>query len=314
MIFFTENPVEFDPGELFAIQGMAGLPAIPPGRTVVGQGYNLTASPGAALPPGSVSIQYLADNVLVAGADESDLTIYFSNGSAWSALDTLREPEFNLVSAPSQGPGIYALMASVQIPLSQVGWNPIGYPVAATRPVAEALASIAGKYTLVYGYVVTDTIDPWKLYAVGVDPIVNDLPALSFGNSYWIYATVTTTVYLAPGPAAAAHALVPPSPFYGRVTNAGSFTPAPGQTVTAWVNGTACGQGATREVGGEIMYVVDVLAASPADATCGLAGAPVVFEIGANTSAVEGVWDNTRVSRLDLVFGLQRIYLPTVQR
>ncbi len=82
MIFFTNDPVDFAPGTFFAIQGMAGVPALPPGRTLVGQGYRLVASPGATLPPGSVSIQYLSNDVLTAGAREEDLTLYFYNGSA----------------------------------------------------------------------------------------------------------------------------------------------------------------------------------------------------------------------------------------
>ena len=44
MIFFTENPIVFKVGEFFAIQSMSGLPPLPPGRILVGQGYNLVAS------------------------------------------------------------------------------------------------------------------------------------------------------------------------------------------------------------------------------------------------------------------------------
>ena len=80
------------------------------------------------------------------------------------------ETDNNYASARLQGPGLYALMTSIEIPL-QPGWNLIGYPVqtagvpTATRPISDVLASISGDYSVVYGYDATDTRDPWKLYA-----------------------------------------------------------------------------------------------------------------------------------------------------
>jgi hypothetical protein len=323
MVFFTDNPVNFSIGELFSIQSMAGLPNVPPGRTVVGQGYNLVASPGAVLPAGSVSIQYLADNVLVAGAHESDLTLYYfqANTNQWQALPTTRDAGVHLASAPSQGPGFYALMASVQLPLAHVGWNPIGYPVEATRLVTEALSSIAGDYTMVYGYVATDAVKPWKLYATGVPTYVNDLQSLSFGNSYWIFATVTNTLYLAPGPtnvSGPALLFSPPSTLYGRVVSGNNFTAAAGQSVSAWVNGVLCGQGVTQQIGNDIVYVVNVSAASPEDnfATCGWAGqrTTVTFRVNGQAPVTSGVWNNAVVAALDLNFTPVRLYLPLILR
>jgi hypothetical protein len=65
------------------------------------------------------------------------------------------------------------------------GWNLIGYPAARPRPVKDVLASISGKYTLVYGYDGNDLADPWEKY----DPaysVGNDLTMLQPGRAYWI--------------------------------------------------------------------------------------------------------------------------------
>ena len=43
MIFFTEDPAIFDEGEFYTIQSMAGLPSLPPGRTLVSQSFAPTA-------------------------------------------------------------------------------------------------------------------------------------------------------------------------------------------------------------------------------------------------------------------------------
>ena len=80
-IQYGENPVDFITGAFFTVQSMAGLPLLPPGRTVIGQGYNLVASPGATLPiTSSVSIQYLSHDVEVAGAEEKLLACLRSMG------------------------------------------------------------------------------------------------------------------------------------------------------------------------------------------------------------------------------------------
>jgi hypothetical protein len=117
LIFYTANPVIFEAGDLFSVQTMAGLPELPTGKTVIGRGYNLVASQGTPVISGSVSIQYLASDVQLAGADEEELTLHYFDGANWRALETLRDPYYNLVSARSQGPGIYALLAGVSAPL-----------------------------------------------------------------------------------------------------------------------------------------------------------------------------------------------------
>jgi hypothetical protein len=42
--------------------------------------------------------------------------------------------------------------------------NLIGYPAATSVPLPDALATIAGKYEMVYTYHPIDTADPWKTF------------------------------------------------------------------------------------------------------------------------------------------------------
>ena len=328
MIFFTENPIDFAVGTFFTIQGMAGLPPLPPGRTLVGQGYNLVASPGVSLPFGSVSIQYLSNDVLVAGASEEDLTLYFWGGASWTALETVLDTYFNLASAPSQGEGVYALMASVKIPLYGPGWNLFAYSVHATQPVSQALLSIQGYYTTVYGYEPTDATDPWKVYDTSVTTYVNDLEVLEFGNGYWINASQAITLHLASGvsPMAAddlnldAVTLpLPPDTFYGAVLAGSGFAPTSGMTVTAWIDGHLCGRAETMAVGGQVVYAVNVLAEGDGEddrgtaAGCGAPGREVTFVVGSRLMVPRIAWDISRLWEVTLQPGWP-VYLPLIVR
>jgi hypothetical protein len=75
------------------------------------------------------------------------------------------------------------------------GWNLIGYPSGAVKPVTEVLAGIEGKYDLVYGYDAADTGDPWKRYDPNA-PFGNDLEDLEPGYGYWIHMTQNATLNL----------------------------------------------------------------------------------------------------------------------
>jgi hypothetical protein len=324
MIFFTENPMDYITGTFFVIQGMAGLPPLPPGRTLVGQGYNLVASPGFPLPNGSVSIQYLSNDVFVAGADESDLTLHYWDGASWTALDTVLSTYFNLASAPSQGEGVYALMASVKIPLYGPGWNLFAYSVHATQPVSAALLSIQGYYTTVYGYEPTDTTDPWKVYDTSVPTYVNDLETLEFGKGYWINVSQAITLHLASSvfPMAADELdtvtmPLPPATFYGVVLPGPGFAPAPGMEVTAWINGHLCGQAETMAVGEQVVYAVNVLAEGDDEndrgtaAGCGAPGREVTFVVDSQLMVPRSAWDISQLWEVTLQPGWP-VYLPLV--
>jgi hypothetical protein len=319
MIFFTAADANFAPGALFVIQAAAGLPAVPPGRTQVGAGYGLSASPGVTLPVGSISLQYLSNSVPTTCADPSlqaaCLSLYFFNGAVWQQLPTTVNVEFNEAVAPSQGSGLYALFASKSIALPNFGWNQIGYSVQASQPVTDALASILGSYTVAYNYDSTDTADPWKVYAPGAPGYADDLQQMRDGRVYWIYATMTTTLYLAP--ADIQMGLWPPATFYGAVSGSATFTPSAQMAVTAYVNGNQCGQALTQLVGGQVVYTIDVDAAQGgANPGCGQLGQAVTFKVGGQAMLPTGVWDDTHVSPVDLALpsvGQHHVYLPLIQ-
>ncbi|GAB4408076.1 MAG: hypothetical protein Kow00123_21070 [Anaerolineales bacterium] len=74
------------------------------------------------------------------------------------------------------------------------GWNLVAYPSATPRPVADALAGIAGKYTIVWGYDAGEP-QPWRHYNPGA-PFGNDLAVLEPGRGYWVRATEGCTLTL----------------------------------------------------------------------------------------------------------------------
>jgi hypothetical protein len=86
-------------------------------------------------------------------------------------------------------------VVSVTIPLCR-GWNLIGYPFAAARPVAQALAGIQGKYLRVFTFDPTDAPDPWAVFDPAAPGYVNDATALEPGRGYWLLATENVTLYM----------------------------------------------------------------------------------------------------------------------
>ncbi|MFQ5578193.1 MAG: hypothetical protein ACE5G8_14505, partial [Anaerolineae bacterium] len=142
MIFFTENPIIFDEGDFYTVQNMAGLPPLPTGKTPIGQGYSLVASPGAPVITGSVSFQYLGSDALTEGVDESQLALHFWDGSGWRVVATSVSTYYNLASGPSQGAGVYALLAGTTVP-EITGLS----PASATNDAPTTL-NISGGYFL----------------------------------------------------------------------------------------------------------------------------------------------------------------------
>ncbi|GIV98022.1 MAG: hypothetical protein KatS3mg057_2679 [Herpetosiphonaceae bacterium] len=133
------DELELAPGEFYAVQSMAGLPLLPPGKTPIGQAYNLVASTAVLSDPlglsGSISVQYLGNDVLLAGAEEEELHLHHWDGSAWLVLPTLRNTTYNLASAPGRGVGVYALLAGVTVPNLEEIW-----PAAGTAGLTTTLA------------------------------------------------------------------------------------------------------------------------------------------------------------------------------
>ena len=70
----------------------------------------------------------------------------------------------------------------------KTGWNLIGYNFLDSQPIAEALSSINGNYSIVLAYNASDTADHWKKYDPSV-PFENDLTIVEPGKGYWIMMT-----------------------------------------------------------------------------------------------------------------------------
>jgi hypothetical protein len=215
-------------------------------------------------------------------------------------------------------------MSSFNIPLYGPGWNLFAYPVQATRPVSEALLSISGYYTTVYGYVFTDTVDPWRIYDVTLPPQLNDLAVLEFGQGYWINVaddlilrlkgSGTTLALAAPDRLESFGS--PPATYYGQVLSGGAFVPTPGMVVVVYVDGTACGQGVTQLVSGQLMYLVKSWAEGPGSNNgCGTSDRTVTFTVNGQAMFQSALWDNGNVHLLNLAPGaVTNLYLPIIRR
>jgi len=79
-------------------------------------------------------------------------------------------------------------LAEVSIPL-EVGWNLVGYPWTEAQPIADALESIAGKFSLVYTYDESGPEGPWRTYEPDAPLGQNDLTEMRPGEGYWIEVT-----------------------------------------------------------------------------------------------------------------------------
>jgi hypothetical protein len=321
VILFGEG-LHFDEGQFYTLQALARVTNAPAWTTVVGQGYRLTASAGAPdLRGTSLSISYLASEV--APGEEEWIRMYYSaDGLSWRQLTTDLDTYYNAATALVQGPGLYALMSSIEIDLPYAGWNLFAYPVTGSQPVSQALQSISGFYSAVYGCNPTDTSDPWQLYCPAAPDWVNDLEVLEFGRGYWINVSEPVTIGLK-GSAATLAApatangcgFVPPATYYGTLEPEGTFSPASGVPVTAWIAGHLCGQALTRLEGGQVVFSVDVPADDvTANPGCGAPGRSVTFKVGGQAMRPAVTWDNNRVTGIALRPGSLRLYLPYVMK
>jgi hypothetical protein len=288
----------FGQDDFLALQAATVLPAAPPWATAVGSGYRLLVSPDAPeLPAASISFHYLGREV--PPGEEQWLKLYYlaPNTTTWQILPTTVDAGHNFAAAPVQGAGLYALMSSIEIPLD-AGWNSFAYPVEETRPLTETLLSIEGNYSSVYSYDGGNLTDSWSVYGVGAPAWVNDLNTFEFGQGYWISTTEAITLYLKGASGGYAGGLsepdsptgfpVPPATYYGPVSATA------GMTVTVWVEGTLCGRAQTREIGGQVVYVLDVLTDDQVTG-CGAPGSPVAFAVGAQGLIPTARWGNGRL-------------------
>jgi hypothetical protein len=292
--------------------------------------------PGAA-----VSFSYLGAEV--PAGEAAGIRVYYYDPQAanpqWLELATHLDTGVNLAAAAYQGPGIYALMSSLRSQLIP-GWNTFGYPMQLSQPTADTFASITGHYNTVYTYDAADPADPWKLYSPDVPEWVNDLGCMQFSHAYWVRSTADTTITLrlrssyeagernvcAPttqtsylrtttastASTASANDMIGtslPATYYGMVNGAMA-----GQPVVASIDGQVCGQAITRLVGGQVVYTINIRAATGAELACGVAGRQAHLMVGGR-SAGSVLWNNDAVGQFNLaVGGDYRIALPMIVR
>ncbi|NTW01853.1 MAG: VCBS repeat-containing protein, partial [Oscillochloris sp.] len=313
-ILYTK--AEFAEGEFYAIQ-TASVPDVPTWATRVGHAYQVTATDNApALDAASISIGYLSRDV--PDGAESYLGLFYLDDTTWLPLDTRQNEAANLLSAPLQGPGLYAIFASVRLPaFDDVGWHQFAYPITGIRPISDALSSISGDYTMVYRDTGGDLGARWQLYAPGAPAYVSDLEALRFAESYAIYITTTTTIRLRPAAATTTSTMAVPATIYGSLKTASGF--AAGVEVTAKVGTVLCGRTQTKQqdTTGEIVFSVQVEADSVATVSgCGALGRSVQLFYNGQVLGDPIAWDNTRLSIFSMVNGAPdvRVYLPLLRK
>ncbi len=317
-VIYGDN-LTFLEGQFFTLQSASQIPNPPVGRTPVGLGYWLSATADApALEQASLLISYLSRDV--PAAEERGIEMYYWDGQNWTALDSTLYTERNEAAALVRGPGLYTLMSSYRVPLREAGWNLIAYPVTGSRPVEQALVSIANLYTTVYAYDPTDP-DPWKVFDSAAPEWVNDLRELEFGKGYWIHVNDKATLYiqgeadeqiaaaLAAIPSEAIRSSVPnpPATYYGILRPGLGFTPEVGTPVEARIGNLVCGRSQTRLIDGQIVYSVAVSAVGDGEQVgCGRQGHPVTLQIG--TLTLTTVWDNSQVWNAEPHW----LYLPQI--
>jgi hypothetical protein len=300
VIMYGQN-LDFANGEFYAIQTATALPPPPSWATFVGQGYYLIASPGAPPLEGvSLNISYADGDVATGTA--AGVSLYRWDDAAWQLLPGGERGVDGEVTTPISQGGLYVLMSSAEIELA-AGINLVAYPIAGTRPVGEALASIEGAYTTVRSY--DPATGSWLVYTAGAPEYANSLKELEYGKGYEIRVTRDVTLRLRGEDA-------PPATAMARIAPPAAFPPAParyygvvgfgvaGQTVQAMIDGHVCGTGQTQRVAGQLVYALDV-AADAALAGCGAPGRRVTLTLDGRVLAREVAWDNQQAREVRLV-------------
>ncbi|MBN1887877.1 MAG: VCBS repeat-containing protein [Thermoflexales bacterium] len=299
---FNTQDIFADTGTV-SLQALGSLPDLPAWLTLVGQGYRFVSGQVFSR---TITFDYLQREA-PAGYEHTLHVYHLPDGGAdWQRLPTNLDTSMNRATATmpdnaANGQGVYALLSTVDMPPLQAGWNQFGYPLPGAREVASALASIEGAYSAVYHY---DTLAAlWRLHdeAVGREHpdlagLVNDLAALEFGRSYWLYATAAVTPYLGvtvEGEGRSAARVLaeqpgqPPATLYGLITPTAGFSPAAGDLVTVSIDGVVCGEGQVSQVAGVLAYKLHL------QAGCGGPGKTLVFAVNGQVMAETYTLDGT---------------------
>jgi hypothetical protein len=162
-------------------------------------GWNLISLP--VIPEDKAITQVLAS---VAG-QYSLVETYDAASGTWKSYDPALPPEASELLTLDEAtpfwiqmdePGTLTLAGLLPIYTPQplvAGWNLVSYPASEPRGVANALASIGGKYTQVLRY---EAGEPtlWKRYNTAIPVWANSLTQMSPGWGYWLYATEACTL------------------------------------------------------------------------------------------------------------------------
>src|SRR5262249_58786860 len=86
---------------------------------------------------------------------------------------------------------------------------------------------------------------------------------------------------------------LPPATIYGVLSAVDGVAPVVGLAVEARVGGSLCGSSTTRQVGGQVVFVVKVAALGPEAPACGAPGRAVAITVAGRSVGRIG-WDDTR--------------------
>lgn len=301
--------------QLYSLQTATSIPEPPLWATPVGQAYRLLVSnTESKLTDASLSINYREFDVPI--GEEDGLAIYFWSEATeeWVQLLSEHARDFNLVVASIEEPGLYALMSSVNLPLVE-GWNLVGYTLPTTQTISSALASIADKISIVYGYKPNEQYGPWQVYSPdGLTPESSEisLDEMSFGSGYLIYATEPVTWALTGGmaPLTATSELgipatgllkTPPATYSiaitGMVGVASSTNPI---RVVAYVDGQNCAEISLQS---DSPFLLQIPSLSSTGQNCAKDDEVVHFEarLGQMLWVGDSTWNNSKVQQITLL-------------
>ena len=310
------------------LQAVLDLPNRPSWLTPVGAGYRFKASNDL-----SRTLMFEYNQRDVPPGYEQTLALYYlpQGSTSWQRLTTGPlatgvDANENLATATmpvaGRGEGIYALMATVQLPALVPGWNPFNYPISAAQTVTSALASLDGAFTTLYEYQLGAPL-PWPVYDRTVDPafapLVNTLSTMTFGHNYLIYATQSVTPYIpvvGDGKVTAAGSneqqvglVEPPALFYGSVPTQQGASLSAGMPIQAKIGAVVCGESQLQAWHNQLVYVIQVKA-DTGDG-CGRPGQSVALVINGKPLPDIRFWDNHQANA---ILSGPKLYLPLVAR
>lgn len=164
--------------------------AADPGSLTLTQGWNLISMP---LQPSDTAI-----GTVLAGLSGNYTIVWGYPNQAWKFYDPT-DPEGSTLTTLEAGNAYWIRMTSAATltltgttPSTSVGlgsgWNLAGYNTTSSGATSSALSTIAGSYTIVWGY----PVQAWRFFDP-TDEEGSTLTQFSPGGGYWIKTTTATT-------------------------------------------------------------------------------------------------------------------------